>query len=392
MDRKISGSENEHIGQGVIKQILHQRFPFRLSGQLQRHLKTCEICRSLVKIVQRAKSVKGDASFPSYTPGLSKLELTDLVVRSYDKSLSPKEAALFLHALVSTDKSFDDLVAVLGEAVRPVPETTQTAVTQLAGISIAEKALEMIPSEETSPKKSVFDISAIWERISVPSLTYAAVAVTVMAVGWSVFDYFNTDYKIAQASEMLVENYRVYYKDMPRLSGNYGATATGAVLGERERAPERKAIPDSGEPQRESSSMLRRDGKYLKDALKLTEEAIANGARSPEAKRLQAQIYIIEGEFKKAEERLNSIPADKRTAAVFNDLGVLNFKQGDLQKASDHFETAIQVDRTFKEAYYNLALVQKKRGLKREVEATIREYLKLETNEDWHRAARALIK
>lgn len=393
MDMEIRDSDNEHLGQGVIKKILRQpSFP-RPSGQLKLHLKTCDRCRSLFKIIQRAKEMQGDAELNSEIPHLSKFELTDLVVRAYDKSLSPREAAKFLYSLANSDKSFNDLVAVVEGVARPLPEEAETKIAQFADISIAEKALEMVPSESITTKKPVFDFSGMLEWISVPKLAVPAAATMLLLVAsWNVVNYFGTDYKITKAEKILADNYRVFYKDTPRLSGNYDATAAGAIMGSHEQSIDKRARPDSGEPRQESTAMLRRDGKYLKDALRLTEDAIANGSSSPEAIRLQAQIYIIEGQFEKAEARLNSIASGKRNAAVFNDLGVLNFKQGDLQKAADYFESAIQFDPTFKEAYYNLALVQKKRGLEDEAEATTKDYLELETNEDWQRAAKALIK
>lgn len=387
--------KTEHIGQGVIKRILHRRFPFRPSGQVKQHLNTCDRCRALLNIVHRARKAKGGAAAPTHMHGLSKLELADLVVRAYDQSLSPQKAALFLHAIESTEKSFDDLAAVVEEANLPLPEEAEARLARLSDISIAETVLAMIPTENASPKRPVFDLSGISQRmgLTVPRLAYAAVAVAILLVlGWGVLDYYKTDYKVTQATELLAARYRVFYKETPRLSGDYGATAAGRILGGPDQEADEAAIPDSGEPQQKSAAMLRRDGSYLKQALRLTEEAIANGETSPEAKRLQAQIFIIHGQLEQAKERLTSIPDEERTAAVFNDLGVLNFEQRDLQKAATYFEAAIQADRTLKEAYYNLALVQKKRGLQREAEATVEDYLKLETNEDWQLAARGLVK
>ena len=127
---------------------------------------------------------------------------------------------------------------------------------------------------------------------------------------------------------------------------------------------------------------------FLSQAFDLTEQAIENGSKSVEAKQLQAQIFIIQKEYNKADSVFNLIAdRDRHLAAVLNDLGVLKYKKEEWQEATEYFEATIQVNSDFTEAYYNLALAQNKLGKKQEAISTLDEYLKFNNDVEWKNAA-----
>jgi len=127
---------------------------------------------------------------------------------------------------------------------------------------------------------------------------------------------------------------------------------------------------------------------YLTQAFDFTKQAIKNGSKSYRAKQLQAQILIIQNEYAKADSVFNQIEDKARNSAtVLNDLGVLKFSQEDWQVAAQYFESAMDIDPNFREAYYNLALAQNKLGKTKEAIVTLKEYLKFPNEVEWKNAA-----
>ncbi len=127
---------------------------------------------------------------------------------------------------------------------------------------------------------------------------------------------------------------------------------------------------------------------FLTQAFDLTEQAIENGSKSVTAKQLQAQIFIIQKEYNKADSVFNLIDdKDRHLATVLNDLGVLKYKKEEWQEATEYFAATIQVNSDFTEAYYNLALAQNKLGKKQEAISTLDEYLKFKNDIGWKNAA-----
>ncbi len=197
-------------------------------------------------------------------------------------------------------------------------------------------------------------------------LAAAAVIVLALVVGSRGMRYYQRDYQIAQATKLLKEQHRIFIKDA-RLSGGYASSGISILMGEAE------------------------EQHYLKQSRTRLEKAIGHGDESIQARQLLAQILIIEKEYTRADSILRSLaPVASRSPALLNDLGVYYFQRQDWANAEKYFLEAVKADPKFPEARYNLALVKLKTGTEEEATAIVDEYLQIETDENWKRAAQSL--
>ena len=358
------------------------------------HLKTCEQCSELVNILKLAREISHSLKPDNEWVHPSTLQLSETITKIYENSISGQEAANFINHVESCSLCFNFVAMTVEESLSPVPERVLEELKAYSDISLAEMVLKESPPEPTifqkilsrikksldkikeggfvpipEPRPVPGSIKGPWvrklENILVPQLVYAlGLLIAVGGGGFGGYRYYVTTHRINQARELLVENHRHYMADTPRLSGGYRSTGIGMLMDED--------APPS----------------FLTQAFDLTEQAIENGSKSVEAKQLQAQIFIIQKEYNKADSVFNLIAdRDRHLAAVLNDLGVLKYKKEEWQEATEYFEATIQVNSDFTEAYYNLALAQNKLGKKQEAISTLDEYLKFKNDIEWKNAA-----
>ena len=385
---------NRHISQEILRQLIQKKSFLLKSLVLKNHLRKCQRCSEIVNIKNYLQQIAGRTKPVESESHPDTSDLDDSMARIYDSSLSKQEAADFLHHISSCSQCFEYVSFVLEDSLTPVPEAIEQQIAALTDISLAAIVLKEIPPQESifqkilSKMKKRFDqikeggivpipeprpvpgsIKGPWarklEKILVPQLVYALeLLIAVGGGGFGGYRYYVTTHRINQAHELLVENHRLYMADTPRLSGGYASTGIGMLMDED--------APPS----------------FLSQAFDLTEQAIENGSKSVQAKQLQAQIFIIQKEYNKADSVFNLIAdRDRHLAAVLNDLGVLKYKKEEWQEAIEYFEATIQVNSDFKEAYYNLALAQNKLGKKQEAISTLDEYLKFKNDVGWKNAA-----
>ncbi|NIR52823.1 MAG: tetratricopeptide repeat protein, partial [Aliifodinibius sp.] len=281
----------------------------------------------------------------------------------------------FLYQIKTSDKCFHALEKVIQESLTVQEGTEEELAACAEDISLADKALELISKQPETEielpqpvKEKTFSLSEY-----APRFAYAFAAIVVIALAaWGGVRYYNTTYQIQKAEALLEENVTFYIRNRPRLAGDYPSRGVDILMSDTDPA--------------DSSS-------YLTNALHHTQHAIERGSTSPKARQLQAQVFILEKEYGKADSIFSLIAEKSKTKAeLLNDQGVLKFKQNKWHEAEQHFRAAIQVDSTFKEAYYNLALAQDKLGNKQQAVATLKRYLPLETDEGWKNAAREYLK
>src|SRR5262249_15427799 len=203
---------------------------------------------------------------------------------------------------------------------------------------------------------------------------FAALALSALVVGtYQGIRYYHISRPMAQAEEILQQNYRVYMKDTARLSGGYHSSGVAALMSQKE----------------EKESEL----SYSNKALALTEEAASNGADQDKVREIEAQIYVIQHDYAKAESLYQQIHTPlKDSAALLNDQGVLCFSRGDWDKAQAYFEASLKANQQFKEAWYNLALVKTNERDTQGALTALERYLTIETDEGWRNAALELRK
>ncbi len=193
----------------------------------------------------------------------------------------------------------------------------------------------------------------------------AVLAIIIMGGFWGV-RFFNTTYKVILAEKHIKENYRIYMAESPRISGGYLSTVTYKLMAE------------------DDQELF-----YLDKAFQLSNEALNSGGDSNRINTLRFKIFIINEQYSKADSIFKILNEDELgSAEILNDMGVLQFSQENIERAGHYFQSAISLDSEFKEAYYNLAIVQNKLGQKKEAISSLNLFLELEKDEGWINAAK----
>jgi hypothetical protein len=306
-----------------------------------------------------------------------------------EKLLSKAESQAVQEHLDSCSACFDDMVTLARNVHTPASEAERIELASLPKLPPQEqiaKILEYAKKQESvwvkiwEGIKTIFQIAESFISVLLSSLfgkrdpvwqfVFAGVALLVVAAGsfWGM-QYYKKGYRVGKAERLVKAHYQVSVPDQePRLSGDYAPTGLGTLMGSSEE-----------------------NRPYFAQAFKLTEDAIANGYDSPKAKRLLAQIYILNDQYTQADSILQQLKQDSPTlATALNDLGVIYFRKKNWKMAAQFFAAAIQADPQIKEARYNLALAKIEMGEAAEVIAILDDYIKLETVDGWKDAARRL--
>jgi tetratricopeptide (TPR) repeat protein len=310
----------------------------------------------------------------------------DLLYRYLVKLATEDERQRVEQHLNLCENCFEDFAFLARNAYAPASEAEKAEVARLRTLTAPEqvarilgyvKTQESVEAKLEEGPKTFFQtmgafvseraLALLGRRVPAPQFVFATVMLLVGAVGsfWTM-QYYKKGYRVGKAERLVRENYQVSIADQePRLSGDYAPTGLGTLMG-----PAEKERP------------------YLNEALTLTEEAIANGYKSPKARQLLAQIYVIQGNFTQADSVLQRVLKESPAlAATLNDLGVIYFRQKEVQTAAQYFAAAIQADPQSKEARYNLALAKIEMGEKAQAMSILQEYIDRENVDGWKNAA-----
>jgi hypothetical protein len=305
-------------------------------------------------------------------------EVEETISNVLSNNINQRDAGRVLNAIYYSEANYQRLFIKVKQLA---PALSSEPVAELADVSIKsddEIVADILNIPVIKEQKAGIGntLALLWNKIKNMSLSgnklyprYAFVFILLIVITVSIrfaIYYYNTSYQVLKARDLLESNYRVYMKDTPRLSGEYQSTGISTLL--------------SGEDDNES---------YLNQALQYTKNALQNDKKSYPAKLLQAQIFIINNEYGKADSVFNQI--EETTASFFNDEGVLKYLNDDLKSAAKYFTLSINKDKNFKEAYYNLALTKYRSGDKKAALNHLKQYLLLETDEGWRNAAENLI-
>ena len=113
--------------------------------------------------------------------------------------------------------------------------------------------------------------------------------------------------------------------------------------------------------------------------------------RAADAYRL-GRFYLIEGNYTKAIEELRTAAGDPNAPPeVHNDLGVgylQRYGEGDLERARREFESALNKDKGFPPAIFNLSLLYERNGMSADAEQHWQRYLELDSDSGWAQEVR----
>ena len=312
---------------------------------------------------------------------LSFIEVEELLSQLFSRSISVKEAQNILNNIYFYPAFYQGFNTKLYQLL---PALNGETVPELASVKIMsdKEILSQLLRDNKKSKEAVTASGAvvgvkIWQkikdRLTVPKLEWASALAGLLilfSVGYFGLRYYNTAYQVGIADNLLKNNYRISIEGSPRLSGEFATKGISMLM-------------DGDEP----------DEIYLTAALERIKQAEASGYRSPRLKQLEAKIYIIKNELARADSILNTLkPEEKNSAPVLNDIGVVSFMKEDWDSAVVYFERAIKKDPSFKQAYYNLALVYSKQGEYLEATEVLQQALDLETDQGWKNAIKNLIR
>jgi len=113
--------------------------------------------------------------------------------------------------------------------------------------------------------------------------------------------------------------------------------------------------------------------------------------RAADAYRL-GRFYLIEGNYTKAIEQLLTAAEDPNAPPeVHNDLGVgylQRYGEGDLERARREFESALNKNKGFPPAIFNLSILYERNGMSADAEQHWKRYLELDSDSGWAQEVR----
>lgn len=354
------------------------------------HLVKCEKCTRNLNTLTRLdemlnmkdKKLKDDI-YPIEKSGNCVSD--ELLYRFLEGMVTESEAEIIEKHVNSCQVCFSEMASIAKNSLSPITDFEKSEITKLRIITRDEqlsKILEYCGQAGEKPEKGkkvkiaviikerVKDFFEKWintKYIWKPAIVFSILIFFIAGI-YSGIRYYNTSYQIYQAEKLLQNKHRIYIEN-PRLSGGYGSKGIGMLMGH------------------EADKLS-----YVEQSKSKLNKAIEKGSKSLQARQLLAQAFIIEEQNAKADSIFKTIgDTVKTSAALLNDIGVLNFQKGDLKKAALNFESALAIEKDFAEAYYNLALVKIKLQQLSEAIIYLEKYLKLEDNKDWNKAAQSLI-
>ena len=352
--------------------------------QIGRHLEACSICDHNAQLLERiiallagGKKTMGPPDSAERTDDCLTPELT---YRYLENDIDERLRAQVETHLDECASCYEAMVSLLNNSLTPATELEKNEIRKLTEMTPEKqvsRVLSYVRTQSKAKQEGAMD-EGFWRQISrffrfqgtASSLwrspAFATLALLLLTVGsYQGIRFYQTSWPMTQAERLLQQNYRVYMKDTARLSGGYRSSGVAALMA------------GGGS---ESS--------YAEQALALTQEAARKGANPDRVRKIEAQVYVIQNDYGKAESAYEQMgEAERNSAAFWNDRGVAHFGQQDWERAQEYFEASLRADQQFKEAWYNLALVKEKRHDGRGALSALERYLTLETDEGWRNAA-----
>jgi len=310
----------------------------------------------------------------------------DLLYQYLERAVTKSEAKAIEIHLNSCETCFHEMASLIRHSHSPATDSEKRAIEKIRTITVKEQVDKILeycgppPVKKSTKGKSIKIIAIIKNKLKEffdkwiytryiwrPVVTFFVLFIFIAGAFWGI-RYYNTTYKISRAGKLLLNNHRIHIEDA-RLSGGYSSTGISMLM-----APDPKKI------------------EYIEQAKSKLDKAIKKDTRFLKANRLLAQVFIIEKLNSQADSVFSAMgDTVYNSAALLNDRGVLYFQQRDWKKAALHFQLALEIDKNFLEAYYNLALVKMKLGELEEAISILNIYVKSEQNGEWRDAAHRLI-
>ena len=373
MENIAKDSNDNHITQKALNHLLKNDSFNLLPSKIKKHLNQCDSCREFMDILEEAKQIaagtKPDASI--YHP--SRLDLSETIVRIYDQSIRPREAANFLNHLQTCSQCFEYVGSVFEESLSLLPENIEEELAGYSKISIAEKVLESVPQKHSRKTaellniwgKSKQKIDGFFETIRLqPAWGLALVALLVVgiAVGQGPFREWRAGVHTKEGMILLQKTWTVTEDDLR---------------------------PPGAFPKSIFSITHSTESEETEPAASKFETALGWDENNRAAKRGIAIYWYFRWNSVRADSLLQTLLAqDSLDFEAWNILGLVAARQEDRLKALSAFDKALQIQPDYAEAAYNRALVLQQLGRLEEAKKAWQYYLEIDNQSDWSSVAR----
>lgn len=345
--------------------------------KIEQHLAGCVHCaENMTLLEQSPRSPHLESPSPSiFHPNIQKeqgkIDCPDSeTIACYVAGALPKirQWRLTKHLAVC-DRCRQQMLAIFQASADPVNEEEKIRLDELPPFTISEhvEAIKKLKSPETTPV-TVMPKRKRWLDLLIlnPRPAFALGAILFLSIlagiqwGWPAYQY---DRLVSQSELQLEEQYKIYYRDMPRPSLGYLSSAIAEPMGLEE---EKQAIDA-----------------LLKQALQYK----PNG----ETARLRLAQYFLFQEMDGSADSLLKLleAASPQNAAVLNDRGIWFLRRQQHAAAAVFFQRAFALNPRLDEALYNLALAQTQLGDIAAARASWKKYLTLDIKTEWRNAAMA---
>jgi anti-sigma factor RsiW len=350
---------------------------------IENHLAGCEHCTETMALFSSHLHTEGTkpATAPPHRrePANSKpvderedgCPPPEQIDRFISNSLPTRQQREVEKHLAICDACRRQLIAVFQAGFAPVSEEEKRLLEALPPFEISEQvnAIKKLMPD----KPGLFDIiRQLPGRLELPVPTFgiprlAWALALVLALGlvgrwwaWPSYQYYRL---VSQSESQLEEQYKIYYREMPRPSHGYLSSAIAEPMGPEE---EKQAV----------DAVLKQALHYKPDG---------------ETARLRLAQYFLLQEIEGSADSLLKLleAASPQNAAVINDRGIWLFHRKQFGAAAVAFQRAYELNPRLDEALYNLAIAQTRLG-NPAAEANWEKYIALANiKAEWRNAARA---
>src|SRR5215831_11120227 len=255
------------------------------------HLQACSVCgrnaqllEGLVSSLAGGRKTMGSAKNRERTAACLTPETT---YRYLEKELAEADRIKVEAHLDECSSCYESMVSLLKNSLTPVSELEKNQIRELSHTTPESQVARVLSylKEESSRRREESSDQGFWRRLEqflrfphgvatawrspvLASLALVALAVVI----YQGVRYYHVSQPMAQAEQILQQNYRVYMKDTARLSGGYRSSGVAALMSQKE-----EKTPEPS---------------YSDKALALTEEAASHGADPDKVREIEAQIYV----------------------------------------------------------------------------------------------------
>jgi tetratricopeptide (TPR) repeat protein len=295
----------------------------------------------------------------------------ELIDRFISNSLPKRQQREVEKHLAICDACRRQLIAVFQASFAPVSEEEKKLLEALPPFEISAHVNAI---KKLMPKKpGVLDVIRQWPgRLELPVPAFgiprpALALALVLAMGligkwwaWPAYQYY---FLVSQSESQLEEQYKIYYRDMPRPSLGYLSSEIAEPMG----------------PEEEKQTI---------DAL--LKKALHYKPNSETARLRLAQYFLFQKMEGSADSLLKLLEAaSPPNAAVLNDRGIWLFNRKEFGLAAAAFQRAFDLNPRLDETLYNLAIAQTQLGDTTGARTSWKKYIGLKNiKAEWRNAAR----